>query len=142
MKTFSAKPGGVERVWFVADLDGKVLGRAASRVATILRGKHKPEFTPHVDTGDFVIAVNAKKIVLTGRKLEQKKYYRHSGYPGGLKEITAAKLLEINPEEVFRLAVKRMLPKSQLGQGLITKLKIYGGPEHPHGAQQPKALEL
>lgn len=142
MKTISAKPGSVERKWHLVDLDGKVVGRAASQIATILRGKNKPDFTPHVDTGDFVIAVNAEKVVFTGRKWTDKKYYHHTGYQGGIKEITAGDLLKKKPEEVIKLAVKRMLPKSQLGQSLLRKLKVYAGSEHPHAAQQPQPLEL
>ena len=142
MKTISAKPGSVERNWHVVDLEGKVVGRAATQIATILRGKNKPEFTPHVDTGDFVIAVNADKVVFTGRKWNQKKYYHHTGYMGGIKETTAGELLESKPEEIIRRAVKRMLPKSQLGQNLLGKFKIYAGPNHPHAAQNPQPLEL
>ena len=134
------RPG--ERAWFVVDASERALGRTASRVATVLRGKHKPNFSPHVDTGDFVIVVNAEKVGLTGRKLEQKKYYRHSGYPGGLKERTAKELLETKPTELMRLAVKGMLPKGRLGREMIRKLKIYAGPEHPHAAQKPQPLSL
>ena len=142
MKTISAKPGSVERRWHLVDLEGKVVGRAATQIATILRGKNKPEFTPHIDTGDFVIAVNADKVVFTGRKWNQKKYYHHTGFMGGIKETTAGDLLKQKPEEVIRLAVKRMLPKSQLGQNLMSKFKVYAGPDHPHAAQQPQPLEL
>ncbi len=142
MKTISAKPGSVEQKWYVVDLEGKVVGRAASQIASILRGKHKPEFTPHVDTGDFVVAVNADKVVFTGRKWTDKKYYRHSGYPGGIREISAEKLLEKSPEDVITFAVKRMLPKTKLGQSLLGKFKVYAGGEHPHSAQQPEPLEL
>lgn len=142
MKTISAKPGSVERKWYVVDLEGKVVGRAASQIASILRGKHKPEFTPHVDTGDFVVAVNADKVVFTGRKWTDKKYYRHSGYPGGIRGISAEKLLEKAPEDVITFAVKRMLPKTKLGQSLLGKFKVYAGGEHPHSAQQPEPLEL
>lgn len=142
MKTISAKPGSVERKWYVVDLEGQVVGRAASRIASILRGKHKPQFTPHVDTGDFVIAINADKVVFTGRKLTEKVYYRHSGYPGGIKSVQAGKLLEEKPERVIREAVRRMLPKSKLGRQLLKKFKVYAGAEHPHQAQQPQTLEL
>ena len=142
MKTFSAKPHSVSRSWWVVDLHGQVVGRAASQIAAILRGKHKPQFTPHVDTGDFVIAVNADQVVFTGRKRDQKQYYRHSGYPGGLKSVSASRLLEEKPEMVIREAVRRMLPKSKLGRGLLRKLKVYAGPDHPHQAQQPRALDL
>jgi large subunit ribosomal protein L13 len=142
MKTISAKPGSVEREWWVIDLEGQVVGRVATRIATLLRGKHKPVFTPHVDTGDFVVAINADKVVLTGSKSAQKNYYSHSGYPGGLRETTAGELLVSKPEEVIREAVRRMLPKNTLGKGLLKKFKVYAGPEHPHQAQQPKALEL
>lgn len=142
MRTISAKPGSVERKWYVVDLEGQVVGRAASQVAAVLRGKHKPEFTPHVDTGDFVIAVNADKVVLTGRKLDSKTYQRHSGHPGGIRQVTARRLMETHPERVFLMAVKRMLPKSRLGQKLLSKLRVYRGPEHPHMAQQPQPLEV
>ncbi len=142
MKTISAKTNEVERKWFVVDLDGVVVGRAASQIAAILRGKHKPIFTPHVDTGDFVIVLNADKVVLTGNKLSQKVYYRYSGYPGGLREITAEKLLQKRPEDVIKAAVKRMLPKNTLGQSMLRKLKVYAGDHHPHAAQQPEPLTL
>lgn len=142
MKTVSIKPEDANREWWVVDLDSKVLGRAAARVATVLRGKHKPTFTPHTDTGDFVVIVNADKVRLTGRKLDQKMYYRHSGYMGGLKSISAGKLLQKRPEEVFRHAVKGMLPRGPLGRKMLRKLKVYAGAEHPHEAQQPKPLAL
>jgi len=142
MKTISAKPGSVERKWFVVDLEGQIVRRAANQIASVLRGKNKPEFTPHVDTGDFVVAINADKVVFTGRKLDQKRYYRHTGYVGGIKEISAAELLEKKPEEIIRRAVKRMLPKSNLGQSLLGKFKVYAGPDHPHQAQQPQPLQL
>ncbi|MCY0876086.1 MAG: 50S ribosomal protein L13 [Firmicutes bacterium] len=135
--TYMAKPGAVERKWYVIDADGKRVGRLATEIATILRGKHKPEFTPHVDTGDFVIVVNAEKVVFTGNKLEDKKYYRHSGYPGGLKTTTAGDMLKKHPIRVMELAVKGMLPHNRLGADLYRKLKVYAGPEHPHEAQQP-----
>ena len=140
LKTYSAKPGEVEQKWVVMDLDGKVLGRAATVIADLLRGKNKPEFTPHVDCGDFVIVLNASKIVLTGRKLDDKIYYRHSGHVGNLKKETARSLLDRKPEEVIRHAVKGMLPKNDLGKKLLKKLKVYPGPEHPHEAQKPVAF--
>lgn len=134
-------PGAV-RKWWVIDAAGIPLGRTAVKVASILKGKHKPQFTPNVDVGDFVIVINAEKIELTGRKLEQKRYYRHSGWPGGLKERTAQQMLEEKPEEVMKHAVKGMLPKSRLGRNMIRKLKVYVGSEHPHDAQQPQPLSL
>ena len=140
MKTFSAKPAEVKRDWFLVDASGKTLGRLASELARRLRGKHKPEFTPHVDTGDYIVVVNAEKIRLTGNKLDQKMYYRHSGYPGGLKSITAKDLLQRKPERVLEHAVKGMLPKNRLGRRMFKKMKIYTGPEHPHEAQQPEVL--
>ncbi|GAB6062710.1 50S ribosomal protein L13 [Deferrisoma palaeochoriense] len=142
MKSYMATPQTAEREWFVVDAEGQTLGRLASRVATVLRGKHKPTYTPHVDTGDFVIVVNAEKVRLTGNKLDQKMYWRHSGYPGGIKGRTARQMLERKPEEVLRHAVKGMLPKNILGRDMLRKLKIYAGPEHPHQAQQPRPLEL
>jgi len=142
MSTKSANAATVQKNWYVVDLEDKVLGRAAAHIAHVLRGKHKPVYTPHVDTGDFVIVVNADKVRLTGNKLADKKYYRHSGYPGGLKEITAGKLLEKKPEELIRKAVKGMLPKNKLGRQMFRKLKVYAGGEHPHAAQQPKPLEI
>jgi large subunit ribosomal protein L13 len=142
MKTYSAKPGEVERQWHVIDLEGQTVGRAATRIATLLRGKHKPTFTPHVDTGDFVIVVNADKVVFRGNKLDQKKYYRHSGYPGGLTETTAREQLARFPDRVIMSAVRGMLPKNALGRQIIKKLKVYAGPEHPHQAQQPVVFEL
>jgi large subunit ribosomal protein L13 len=141
-KTYQAKPNEVPRNWVVVNLEGKTLGRAASAIARILRGKNKPEFTPHVDTGDFVIAINADKVQLTGRKLDLKRYYRHSGYPGGIRIMTAGQMLRRKPGEVLRLAVKGMLPKNTLGRKLIRKLKVYASPEHPHRAQQPKTVEI
>ena len=141
MKTYSAKPGEVERDWYLVDAEGKTLGRLATQIADTLRGKRKPQFTPHVDTGDFVVVVNAEKITVTGNKLDQKKYYRHSGYPGGLKERTLREQLERRPTEVLRSAVQGMLPKNRLARQQITKLKIYAGPDHPHGPQNPKPLE-
>lgn len=131
-----------QRQWYVIDARGQVLGRMASEIAKILRGKNKPLFTPNADTGDFVVVVNAKEICLTGKKLEQKIYYRHTDYPGGIRERTAAKMLEESPEDIIRLAVKGMLPKNRLSRRLVTKLKIYPGPEHPHSAQKPEPLTL
>ncbi len=141
MKTWNAKPGEVERRWYVVDAEGKTLGRLATQIADTLRGKGKPQYTPHVDTGDFVVVVNAEKVVLTGKKLDDKVYYRHSGYPGGLRERTAREELARRPTEVLRRAVKGMLPKNRLARQQINKLKIYAGPEHPHAAQDPKPLE-
>jgi large subunit ribosomal protein L13 len=141
MKTYSAKPGEITREWYLVDAEGKTLGRLATQIADTLRGKRKPQFTPHVDTGDFVIVVNAEKIHVTGNKLDQKRYYRHSGYPGGLRSRTLREQLDRRPTEVLRVAVKGMLPKNRLARQQITKLKIYAGPEHPHEAQNPKPLE-
>jgi large subunit ribosomal protein L13 len=140
MKTWNAKPHEVERRWYVVDAEGETLGRLATRIADTLRGKNKPTFTPHVDTGDFVVVVNAEKVQVTGKKLQQKLYYRHSGYPGGLRSRTLASQLERRPTEVIRSAVKGMLPRNSLGRAQITKLKIYAGPNHPHEAQQPEPL--
>ncbi|OGP19668.1 MAG: 50S ribosomal protein L13 [Deltaproteobacteria bacterium GWA2_57_13] len=131
-----------QRQWYVVDAYGKVLGRLASAVAKILRGKHKPGFTAHVDGGDFVIVINARRVKLTGRKLEQKIYYRHTEYPGGIRETAAGKLLEKKPETLIRAAVKGMLPRNRLGRRLVTKLKVYSGPDHPHQAQKPQPLSL
>ncbi len=142
MKTWNAKPNELERRWYVVDADGQTLGRLATRIADTLRGKRKPEYTPHVDTGDFVVVVNAEKIAVTGKKLEQKLYYRHSGYPGGLRVRTLAEQLQRRPTEVLRAAVKGMLPKNRLARQQITKLKIYAGPAHPHEAQKPEPLPL
>ena len=142
MKTYSARKEDVERQWVVIDARDQVLGRLATRVAHILRGKNKPVFTNHVDTGDFVIIVNAEKIRLTGNKLDAKVYYRHSGYPGGIKGITAREMLKRKPEQVIKTAVKGMLPKNRLGSSMITKLKVYAGPDHPHTAQLPEKLEI
>ena len=142
MKTYSAKPGEITRERYLVDAEGKTLGRLATQIADTLRGKRKPQYTPHVDTGDFVIVVNAEKIQVTGNKLDQKRYYRHSGYPGGLRSRTLREQLERRPTEVLRVAVKGMLPKNRLARQQITKLKIYAGPEHPHEAQNPKSLEL
>ncbi len=140
MKTYSAKKSDVERNWVVVDAEGQVLGRLASRIALILRGKDKPIFTPHVDTGDFVVVVNADKVILSGNKLDEKVYYWHSGYPGGIKNIKAKDLLEKKPEELVRKAVKGMLPKNKLGRKIFNKLKVYAGPDHPHEAQQPRKV--
>jgi len=142
MKTYSPKAGEVQRNWYVVDAQDKILGRMAAEIAKRLRGKHKPEFVPHIDTGDFVVVVNAGKVKVTGQKLEKKKYYRHTGYPGGLKETTLAKMMESKPEEVIRHAVKGMLPKNRLGRAMLKKLKVYAGSDHPHQAQQPQALEF
>lgn len=140
--TYMAKPNEVERKWYVIDAAGQTLGRLASEAAALIRGKHKPQFTPHVDTGDFVIIVNADKVHLTGKKLQKKKYYRHSGYPGGLKVTTAGDMLKNNPTRMVELAVHGMLPKNRLGERLKLKLKVYAGPEHPHQAQNPQVYEL
>ena len=142
MKTYSAKPGDVPQNWYVVDAQGKVLGRLAARIAARLRGKHKPEYTPHVDTGDYVVVVNASKIRVTGKKAEDKKYYRHTGYPGGIRETNFAKLQAKHPDRVLHKAVKGMLPKGPLGYAMLRKLKIYADGAHPHAAQQPKALEI
>lgn len=141
-KTFHAKPDEVKRNWVLVDLDGKTLGRAATSIANVLRGKNKPEFTPSVDTGDFVVVINADKVNLSGRKWEQKRYYRHTGYIGGLRSLTASEMRDKKPDELIRKAVKGMLPKNTLGRKLIKKLKIYASTEHPHEAQQPTPLEI
>lgn len=141
MRTISAREQDVQRDWYVIDAQGETLGRLASRVATLLRGKHKPIYTPHVDCGDYVIVVNAEKIHVTGQKMTQKKYYRHSGYPGGLKEVTLRDQLQKFPDRVIEKAVQGMLPKNRLGRRMFKKLKIYAGPNHPHQAQQPKSLD-
>jgi len=142
MKTFNAKPETVKRSWYIVDAKGKTLGRMASRVASILRGKHKPEYTPHVDTGDNVVIINAAEIKVTGRKMGDKKYYRHTEYPGGIKEMNLSDLMDKFPTRAIEYAVKGMLPKNPLGRAMFRKLKVYAGEEHPHTAQQPKALEL
>ena len=142
MSTITAKKADLQKSWFVVDLENQVLGRAATEIARVLRGKHKAIFTPSVDTGDFVIVLNAEKVQLTGNKLNGKVYYSHSNHPGGLKEITAGKLLEKKPEELIRKAVKGMLPKNKLGRQMFRKLKVYTGAEHPHQAQQPRELKL
>ncbi|MDQ7039615.1 MAG: 50S ribosomal protein L13 [Rhodothermus sp.] len=141
-KTYSAKPGDVRRTWYVIDAEGQVLGRLASRIATILRGKHKPTYTPHVDMGDFVIVINAEKVRLTGKKEQQKQYFRHSGYPGGVRLRTPAEMRQRRPEFLIEHAVKGMLPKGPLGRRMLRKLKVYAGPSHPHGAQKPIELTL
>lgn len=142
MKTFVAKEHEVTRKWYLVDAEDKVLGRLSTQIATRLRGKHKAIFTPHADTGDFIVVVNADRVALTGSKWDKKIYYRHSGYVGGLKQISARKLLEKKPQELIRLAVKRMLPKNSLGRRQLKKLKIYAGPDHPHQAQKPEKLEI
>ncbi|MCL5291590.1 MAG: 50S ribosomal protein L13 [Actinobacteria bacterium] len=142
MKTFSAKASDVKREWYVVNAAGVPLGRLASKVAHILRGKHKPIYTPHVDTGDYVIVVNAEKVGMTGRKADSKIYYRYSGYPGGLKELTFKKAIKTKPEWVVERAIKGMLPKNRLGDAMFKKLKVYAGPNHKHEAQQPKELDL
>jgi len=142
MKTYNAKPGEIEREWLIVDAEGKTLGRLATQIAERLRGKGKTVYTPHVDTGDFVVVVNAEKIAVTGNKLDEKMYYRHSGYPGGLRERTLRQQLERQPTEVLRKAVKGMLPRNRLARAQINKLKIYAGPAHPHEAQAPKPLPL
>lgn len=142
MKTFAAKPQDVVRGWYLVNADGKVLGRLASQIASRLRGKHKPEFTPHVDTGDYIVVVNAAKIRVTGRKMQDKKYYRHTGFPGGIRETNFAKLQARHPGRALEQAVKGMLPKGPLGYAMLKKLKVYGAATHPHTAQQPQALEI
>ena len=142
MKTISAKPGSVEQSWYVVDAEGQTLGRMASAIASRLRGKHKAEFTPHTDTGDFIVVVNAEKVHVTGNKPKAKIYHHHTGYPGGLRSISFEKLIEKAPEQAIELAVKGMLPKNPLGRAMARKLKVYSGSEHPHAAQQPKALEF
>ena len=142
MRTFVGKTAEIERAWYVVDAEGQTLGRLASRIAPILRGKHKPVYTPHLDCGDFVVVVNAEKVRVTGRKLDQKAYYRHSGYPGGLTAISLRDQLDKHPERVLQAAVRGMLPKNKLGRRMIKKLKVYAGDSHPHQAQQPKPLEL
>ena len=142
MKTFSAKPAEVKRDWYVIDAEGKTLGRLASEVALRLRGKHKPEYTPHVDTGDYIIVINAKKIGVTGNKEKDKIYYRHTGYVGNMKSVSLGKLRETFPDRIITTAVKGMLPKNPLGRAMFKKLKVYAGSEHNHQAQQPKVLEI
>lgn len=142
MKTISAREQDVQKDWYVVDAQGQTLGRLASQIATILRGKHKPIYTPHVDCGDYVVVVNAEKVHVTGQKMTQKMYYRHSGYPGGLKEVALRDQLQKFPNRVIEAAVRGMLPKNRLGRRMFKKLKVYAGPNHPHQAQQPKSLEL
>ncbi len=142
MKTYVANPTDRERNWLIVDATGQTLGRLSTQIADALRGKNKPTYTPHVDTGDFIVVINAEKIAVTGNKLEQKLYYRHSGYPGGLKSRTLAEQLERRPEEVIRTAVKGMLPRNRLARKQLTKLKVYAGPDHPHAAQQPQPMEI
>ncbi len=142
MKTYTPKPSEIKREWYLVDAEGKTLGRLASEIAKILRGKHKPIYTPHLDCGDYVIVINADKIKVTGRKLDQKIYYRHSGYLGGLKSIKLRDQLQKHPERVLEAAVRGMLPKNRLGRKMFKKLKVYAGDSHPHQAQQPKVLEL
>ena len=142
MKSFMASPSTVERKWYVVDAEGKTLGRLASEVANVLRGKKKPIYTPHIDTGDYVIVVNAEKVVTTGKKLDQKKYYHHSEYVGGMKEATLKEMMQKKPEFVIAHAVKGMLPKGPLGRQMLTKLHVYAGPEHNHAAQKPEVLDI
>ncbi|HCH25517.1 MAG TPA: 50S ribosomal protein L13 [Oceanospirillaceae bacterium] len=142
MKTVSTKPAEVTRDWYVVDAEGKTLGRLATEIARRLRGKHKPEFTPHVDTGDYIVVVNAEKVHVTGKKAQDKMYYRHTGYPGGLRSMSFEKMVDHAPERTIEFAVKGMLPKGPLGRAMYTKLKVYAGNEHPHQAQQPQELTL
>jgi large subunit ribosomal protein L13 len=142
MKTYVAKPSNIERNWLIVDAKDQRLGRLATRIADNLRGKTKPVYTPHIDTGDFVVVINASRIAVTGRKMDNKIYYRHTGYPGGLKQRTLAEMMKKKPEEAIRLAVKGMLPKNRLGRAQLRKLKIYAGPEHPHAAQNPEEMKL
>jgi large subunit ribosomal protein L13 len=142
MKTYVATPATRERNWLVVDATGMTLGRLATQIADALRGKRKPEYTPHIDTGDFVVVVNAEKIAVSGKKREEKLYYRHSGYPGGLRSRTLEEMLARRPEEVIRLAVKGMLPRTRLGRAQLRKLKVYAGPDHPHAAQKPEPMEV
>lgn len=142
MKSYMAKPNEVERKWYVVDAEGKTLGRLSTEIATILRGKNKPEFTPHIDTGDFVIVVNAEKVVLTGKKLDQAFYTYHTGHPGGLRQVSFRRLLAEKPEKLVYNAVKGMLPKTRLGRQMLTKLKVYAGPNHNHEAQKPEKLDI
>jgi large subunit ribosomal protein L13 len=142
MKTYSVKPHEVQQHWLLVDADGRTLGRMASAIAVRLRGKHKPEYTPHVDTGDYIVVINADKIKVTGKKATDKMYHSHSGFPGGLKSVSFEKLLAKSPEKVIKLAVKGMLPRTPLGRAMFRKLKVYAGSEHPHGAQQPRTIQL
>jgi large subunit ribosomal protein L13 len=141
MRTWTSRPGDIKREWYVIDAKGQTLGRLATRVATVLRGKHRPQYTPHVDTGDHVIVLNASQVSLTGRKEEQKVYYRHSGYPGGIKSTSIKRMREEHPERIIENAVRGMLPKNPLGRSMFGKLKVYAGDSHPHHAQQPKPLD-
>jgi large subunit ribosomal protein L13 len=142
VKTYTARAEDIEREWFLVNAEGKTLGRLASEIAKVLRGKHKPIYTPHLDCGDYVIVVNAEKVRVTGRKLDQKMYYRHTGYPGGIKSISLRNQLQKHPDRVLQAAVRGMLPKNRLGRKMLKKLKVYAGDSHPHQAQQPKVLEL
>jgi large subunit ribosomal protein L13 len=142
MKTYSATAADRQRDWYVVDAEGQTLGRMATQIASTLRGKHKPQFTPHTDVGDFVVVVNAEKVAVSGQKREAKKYWRHSGFPGGIRSRTLGEMLDRNPEDVIRLAVKGMLPRNKLARKQLLKLKIYAGPEHPHAAQQPEPMEV
>ena len=142
MKTFVANSETRQRDWYVVDAEGRTLGRLATRIADTLRGKHKPEYTPHVDTGDFVIVINAEKVAVTGNKLRDKRYWRHSGHPGGIRSRTLGEMLDKRPEEVIRKAVRGMLPRNRLARKQLTKLKVYAGPDHPHAAQQPTEMEV
>ncbi len=142
MKTFIPKKNGIERKWWLIDADGKVLGRLATEISILLQGKRNPEFVKFMDSGDFVVVINAEKVVVTGKKLEQKKYHSHSGYPGGIREKTLKELLEKNPEDVLRKAVRGMIPKNKLGRAMYKKLKVYTGPDHPHAAQKPQEYQF
>jgi large subunit ribosomal protein L13 len=142
MKTISAKPGSVQQDWFIVDAEGKTLGRMAAEIATRLRGKHKPEYTPHCDTGDYIVVINAEKVHVTGNKAKDKMYHSHTGFPGGLNSISFEKLIEKAPERTIQSAVKGMLPRGPLGRAMFKKLKVYAGTEHPHAAQQPKELNI
>jgi len=142
MKTYSAKPETVKRDWYIVDAENKTLGRLSTEIARRLRGKHKPEYTPHVDTGDYIIVINAEKVAVTGNKRTDKMYHHHTGYPGGLKSISFEKMIDRAPERIIEKAVKGMLPKNPLGRAMYTKMKVYAGSEHPHTAQQPKTLEM
>jgi large subunit ribosomal protein L13 len=142
MKTYVATPADRQRDWYVVDAEGQTLGRLATQIADALRGKRKPEYTPHIDTGDFVVVINAEKIHVTGKKREQKRYWRHSGYPGGIRSRSLAEMLDRRPEEVIRKAVKGMLPRNRLARRQLTKLKVYAGPDHPHQAQKPEPMEI
>ncbi|HCK93781.1 MAG TPA: 50S ribosomal protein L13 [Gammaproteobacteria bacterium] len=142
MKTFSAKPSDIKRKWLILDAEGKTLGRISTEIARVLRGKHKPEYTPHMDLGDFVIVVNASKVRITGNKFNDKMYYRHTGYPGGIRGMNFKKLVAEHPDRVIELAVKGMLPKNALGRAMYRKLKVYAGAEHPHAAQQPEEMKI